>query len=702
MSGPDPNDPTTWGLSPEMLALLNRDLEALDSPAVWDRVQGIEGVVKNDRQDAIPRLVELLADEAPVIGQDDVGEVRQLALAALQRLHWKARRPLQVGEVLVRPTWPLGEMREAYSRAIAELSPDRREAVHARADDYLARRVQPSAYTASDARAYRVLQELGLVAYQRQTADPVTLLTPLQAELYARQVAKPPPLPRVRVALREHPDTTIGWIHFDGGTRRWTATFSEHPARPDAEAILLEAMPVQGGVIRRVVHDQRGQPVRGADGKLVIEGEIRLDSGDQLDILRSYAAFLGRTFATELQLAAGPAAAKAARVANLANLSSEQIAEARAVLRESGRGHAVKHLRDRVENLTAGQAAEFVEDVLERDVPSAQTRDRVYVASSAARDLVARPLRDSLSVVESIEGERWVRPRPDRQSWISSPATGAPGVLVRTDPLGRKAPPGTIATILPADEIEPIDDLEIAGRRWIASQVASELRGRPLPATTSGIAAALGVAGPLSRDGEIAVGALLLESGLPEDDRAPGFRGPDDWFRAPANPNELIVTADEARARGLPPIEIKVDAHESGLIHGPLSRRGAFYLRLHGPPGDPIEFAAWPAADDERGADGIERSMRRVLELRRPERIQVTGGLQRVQLAGGERLAGCVYLAMPSPLPRLVTCVVLVEHAHGLVMVSFTHDVHPQNDVTPAQVLEHPRLRLLARSLRVS
>ena len=43
MCPPDPNDPSTWGLSPEMLAMLNRDVAGLDSPAVHERVQAIEG-----------------------------------------------------------------------------------------------------------------------------------------------------------------------------------------------------------------------------------------------------------------------------------------------------------------------------------------------------------------------------------------------------------------------------------------------------------------------------------------------------------------------------------------------------------------------------------------------------------------------------------------------------------------------------------
>ena len=73
--------------------------------------------------------------------------------------------------------------------------------------------------------------------------------------------------------------------------------------------------------------------------------------------------------------------------------------------------------------------------------------------------------------------------------------------------------------------------------------------------------------------------------------------------------------------------------------------------------------------------------------------LGLTGGIVALWLRG-----------MPFSISAAVGFVALsgVAVLNGLVMVSFTHDVHPQNDVTPAQVLEHPRLRLLARSLRVS
>ncbi|HEU5059809.1 MAG TPA: hypothetical protein VFU21_24930, partial [Kofleriaceae bacterium] len=296
----------------------------------------------------------------------------------------------------------------------------------------------------------------------------------------------------------------------------------------------------------------------------------------------------------------------------------------------------------------------------------------------------------------------WVRVKPRMSAWTASPAGGAPGVLLRATPYWWKGPAGVSAAMVGEDQVEEIADLEVAGRRWIASQVASDLRGKPLPATPPAIAAALGVRQPLSRDGEIAITALMLESAMEPDDRPPGFRGPDAWFRSTGRPDELTVTADEAIARGLPPVDIRLDASGSGLIHSPLSRRGAFYLRLHGPPADPYEFAIWPALDDEGRASGIERSMRRVYEIRRPEDLRFGGHLRPVQVAGADRPAVCVYAALPPPMPGIVTCVVLIEHARGVVMAAFTHDVARDQELTPAQVLEHPRLRGIARSLQVS
>lgn len=210
MTDPKDND-AAWAPSEELLVFLNRDIDDLHSTSANRRVSAIEAVSRRSRFDAVPRLKELLDDDAPVIWDDVIGEVRQSALAGLQRLYYAGKRAIDFGPVLVRAAWPLEEMRRAYRSAIAGLSAAQREAVVARADEFLERNVRPIGDEADDVRAYRVLQELGQVRYEKQAIDPATKLTPLQQGLYVQQVGSEPPRPCLRIALRESPGTTIGW-----------------------------------------------------------------------------------------------------------------------------------------------------------------------------------------------------------------------------------------------------------------------------------------------------------------------------------------------------------------------------------------------------------------------------------------------------------------------------------------------------------
>jgi hypothetical protein len=295
-------DPPDLAPSEEVLVFLNRDIDALESPSATARVRAIEAICEQARFDAVPKLKELLDDDAPVIWDDVVGEVRLAALAGLQRLYWAGRRQIDFGPVLVRPAWPLVEMRRAYQAAIAELSTGERDAVLARADDYLRTTVRPIPAHAPDARAYRVLQELGMVQYERQPVDPTTKLTPLQQTLYAQQLASPRTRPFLRVALRGAPDVTVGSIYRDPAKGICAIRFSEHPAAVDAQEIVTKVLSLGYSGVPRIVHDEKGRPMRHPDGRFVIDGDIALDSDDVAGYLRTFAAFLQREFAVELLL----------------------------------------------------------------------------------------------------------------------------------------------------------------------------------------------------------------------------------------------------------------------------------------------------------------------------------------------------------------------------------------------------------------
>ena len=134
-------------------------------------------------------------------------------------------------------------------------------------------------------------------------------------------------------------------------------------------------------------------------------------------------------------------------------------------------------------------------------------------------------------MLDRIEGEQQVR-RPPWAKWDYSLFSGGPGVLVRSKPYWWETPAGVACLMRPGD-VEPIENLEIAGRRWIASRVAWKWKftKRPLPATPEEVARVLGLTAPMSRDGEIAVAGLIREQGIGENEEmAPGFRGPDEWY----------------------------------------------------------------------------------------------------------------------------------------------------------------------------
>lgn len=144
-----------------------------------------------------------------------------------------------------------------------------------------------------------------------------------------------------------------------------------------------------------------------------------------------------------------------------------------------------------------------------------------------------------VDLLENIPGERWVRLTPQRAGWNYAGYGGAPAVLNRSATYRWRSPDGVSALVLTgSEEIEAIDDLTIAVRRWMASRVAWQLaqQGVTLPADAmvSDVMSALAVDVPCSADAELAIRGLLREERElgPASDAVPGFRGPDAWYTA--------------------------------------------------------------------------------------------------------------------------------------------------------------------------
>jgi hypothetical protein len=220
-------------------------------------------------------------------------------------------------------------------------------------------------------------------------------------------------------------------------------------------------------------------------------------------------------------------------VETLNDLSTEHLEEARRLARIH-KYRAAYYLADLVRKYNVGWAAPFIDEVLlgSADVRTWRIEDALCVADVEWTDLVTKSLDQSLSPLAQIEGEPDLRERPLMTTWEATRLCGAPGVLVRATPYWWKAPAGTRSTSV-TDDLEPIANRAIAGRRWIASRVAWKWRFAKvaLPATAREVASVLGLTAPLSRDGEIAVSGLIREGEIrSNEDLAPGFRGPDEWY----------------------------------------------------------------------------------------------------------------------------------------------------------------------------
>lgn len=295
----------SWTPSEDFLLYWNRDLVRLDSPAAHERADAIDELTRQRRYDAEPRLKALLDDDAPVIfwGGALVTEIRMNALAALQRLNYAARSPLELEPVAVMRPWRVAEVRAKLEAVFATLSGSQRQAILHRVNEVMEQRVQPLPHQTEDVRAYCALQTLGLITYQWQRPDPRTTLTPLQEEMCAEQVATPRPPPCLRVALPASPHKTLGWIYRNPANRMWPRDFSDQPAGDEAGEALSRIMTLGNKGIPHVRHDASGRPVQSADGTFVIDGDLDPDSGDVVECLRSIAALL-HEYTTELHLPA--------------------------------------------------------------------------------------------------------------------------------------------------------------------------------------------------------------------------------------------------------------------------------------------------------------------------------------------------------------------------------------------------------------
>lgn len=274
------------------------DVALLASSCARARLQGIERIAAAGGP--VELLLPLLEDDAPYLyahaGRGFLAEVRADALVAVEDLYRAARREPDFGMVLVRKAMPAESALGQASMLLSALPQDQAEAILAQAEADLALQVQPQPFEHEACRAYRVLQLLERVPYERQRVDPRTWLTPLQAQVHGTQVVSDRPRPCLRLGTADAP---LGWVYRRDG--QWVQDFSESPDARRAQRMVGSIMRAEGGQLPRVVGAAEGAPRRSGDGSLVLDGTVPRDVADPFEYLASLAAFCDGLFPCELQ-----------------------------------------------------------------------------------------------------------------------------------------------------------------------------------------------------------------------------------------------------------------------------------------------------------------------------------------------------------------------------------------------------------------
>jgi hypothetical protein len=187
------------------------------------------------------------------------------------------------------------------------------------------------------------------------------------------------------------------------------------------------------------------------------------------------------------------------------------------------------YLRDETEDTWLSS---FIDAVVHGTVAaSAWNRGRILVRDVSFADQVSLPREQLLGCI----GENpLLRATPMPSRWkVDAYVVGAPVLAEPNADYRTPMPKGAVKwTSL---ETEPIGDVDVAVRRWIAVRIAA-VTTKKLGMNFTDAANAAAEYAPLSAwtpDAHAALRGLVRESQqLPADHPAPpGFRGPDEWFR---------------------------------------------------------------------------------------------------------------------------------------------------------------------------
>lgn len=160
-----------------------------------------------------------------------------------------------------------------------------------------------------------------------------------------------------------------------------------------------------------------------------------------------------------------------------------------------------------------------------------------------------------------------------------------------------------------------------------------------------------------------------------------------------------VVTAVDARAKGLPAIGFTVTWSDAGLFQGNVFNGEGNYLTLSGPPGGPLGMAVWGYTS----LDATHATLEKVIAQHPPRPPVIRGAPESISLAGAERPA-LAYIQGES-LARSVTCLVLVPAAgnkrEGLIVTFYVAAGSALATASCKTVVEDRSIAPLVASFRV-
>lgn len=279
--------------------------QQLAAPSSLARVDAADQVGGEALYELLPELEQLLHDDAPYLFQHGehamISEVRARALSALERMYRRSGRRPDFGQLSVRKGMAAVEAHSRAAEGLARCSAAEQERLLRRVDEFLITRVNPEPAEREALRDYRVLQELGLIEYRHETVDPVTYLTPLQEEVRLSQVRGQRPCPYLRVASLVDRKRTLGFVYRDVQSRQWAIDFAECDEAEEAADWVREMMTLDPGGVPRVQRDRQGQPLRDAEGGLLYDGVIPLETRDEVALLQCIHSLISERYHGDLR-----------------------------------------------------------------------------------------------------------------------------------------------------------------------------------------------------------------------------------------------------------------------------------------------------------------------------------------------------------------------------------------------------------------